>query len=129
LRELTGIPLESIEVARVEAPFPFNLNPLAIHELPWFSAGTPAKRPLYLYNDELILFVRYSYFGSLHEIMYMKCRDKSQVERLCTPEEENKFRLVTDSVEYGLSSSSLAQPRREIGIQINLNSNKPGDST
>lgn len=55
--EVTGIPLERIELAKVEAPFPYDLNPLAIQELGWVTGHT-AQKPMYFYNDELVLFVR-----------------------------------------------------------------------
>ncbi|XP_035708666.1 ubiquitin carboxyl-terminal hydrolase 47 isoform X2 [Folsomia candida] len=105
LLELTDIPADSIEIARVELPYPFALNPVAIQELDWFAPGSSTK-PMYLYNDELVIFAR----------------SKSCIPRQWTLEEETMYRKEYEREQYG------TPPKRETGIRINLNLSKSPSS-
>ncbi|CAG7717398.1 unnamed protein product, partial [Allacma fusca] len=108
LCDLLDIKRENLQVAKPEnhGSFPYQLNPLVVQErLSWFSIQTrlSSQRSLYLYSDELFLFVR----------------DRAEPTKALSCEERQEL-------EKGLESSTgdvydfTASPRREMGLIINL---------
>lgn len=50
-----------LEVAKPDgACYPWDISNRLIQDLAWFSLMPPAKKSLYVYSDELALFVRFS---------------------------------------------------------------------
>jgi len=107
LIDMINVSAENMDVARVEAAYPYEMNPLAVNDLEWFNINGVPRRPLYLYNDELLIFVR----------------DKSEVLKPWSSQEEAAFRKDNEIV----SDVYHSPYKLELGIKLNLNVSRSSD--
>ncbi|CAL8104991.1 unnamed protein product [Orchesella dallaii] len=107
IRESLGVTNEvELEAAKPDGHYPWNVSARLIQDLGWFSLSPPVKKSLYVYNDELVLFVR----------------DKNEA-----PKEFYEYQSETSiptTVRRTVSSIAEA-PRREPGLKLNLAQSPP----
>ncbi|ODN02496.1 Ubiquitin carboxyl-terminal hydrolase 64E, partial [Orchesella cincta] len=107
IRESLGVANDiELEAAKPDGHYPWSISPRVIQDLGWFSLSPPVKKSLYVYNDELVLFVR----------------DKNEA-----PKEFYEYQAEPSIPTTGRRTvSSVAEaPRREPGLKLNLAQSPP----